>query len=56
MVFALLTIIVFSAIADCSGMLGDRLRKNPHFANTLRLLTSAVLIGLGVHLALSGRQ
>jgi threonine/homoserine/homoserine lactone efflux protein len=56
LVFALLSVVVFSAIALFSGILGDRLSKNPRFANALRWLTGCVLVGLGVRLALSGRQ
>jgi threonine/homoserine/homoserine lactone efflux protein len=54
--FALLSVIVFSAIALFSGFFGDRLSKSPRFANVLQGLTGCVLIGLGVRLALSGRQ
>jgi threonine/homoserine/homoserine lactone efflux protein len=54
--FALLSVIVFSAIALFSGVLGDRLSSNPRFTNVLRWLTGCVLVGLGVRLALSGRQ
>ena len=56
LIFALLSVIVFSAIALLSGALGDRLSRNPRFANALRWLTGCVLVGLGVRLALSGRQ
>jgi threonine/homoserine/homoserine lactone efflux protein len=56
LVFALLSVIVFSAIALFSGILGERLKKTSWLANTLQWLTSCVLIGLGVRLALSGRQ
>lgn len=54
LIFALLSVVVFSAIALLSGTLGDRLSKNPHFAHALRWLTSCVLIGLGIRLALYG--
>jgi threonine/homoserine/homoserine lactone efflux protein len=54
--FALLSVIVFSAIALFSGFFGDRLSKSPRFANVLQGLTGCVLIGLGVRLALSVRQ
>ncbi len=54
--FALLSVIVFSAIAIFSGTLGDRLSKNPRYATALQWLTGSVLVGLGVRLALSGRQ
>ena len=56
LIFALLSVVVFSAIALFSGILGDRLSKNLHFANALRWLTGCVLVGLGVRLVLSGRQ
>jgi threonine/homoserine/homoserine lactone efflux protein len=56
LVFALLSVIVFSALALFSGVLGDRLNKNPRLANVLQWLTGCVLIGLGIRLALSGRQ
>jgi threonine/homoserine/homoserine lactone efflux protein len=56
LIFALISVIVFSAVALFSGALGDRLSRNPHFTNALRWLTGCVLVGLGVRLALSGRQ
>jgi threonine/homoserine/homoserine lactone efflux protein len=56
LIFALLSLVVFSAIALFSGLLGDRLSQNPRFVNTLRWLTGCVLVGLGLRLALSGRQ
>ena len=56
LIFALLSLAVFSAIALSASILGDRLIRNPRFANALRWLTSCVLVGLGVRLALSGRQ
>lgn len=56
LIFALLSVIVFSAIALFSGVLGDRLSKNPRFATALRWLTGCVLVGLGVRLGLSGRE
>ena len=56
LIFAILSVVIFSAIALFSGILGDRLSRNPRFATTLQWLTGCVLIGLGVRLALSGRQ
>jgi len=56
LIFALLSVVVFSAIALFSGILGERLSRNPRFANALQLSTGCVLVGLGVRLALSGRQ
>ena len=54
--FALLSLAVFSAIALCASILGDRLSRNPYFANALRWLPGGMRGGLGGHLALSGRQ
>jgi threonine/homoserine/homoserine lactone efflux protein len=56
LIFALLSVIVFSAIALFSGLFGDKLSKSPRFANVLQGLTGSVLIGLGVRLVLSGHQ
>jgi threonine/homoserine/homoserine lactone efflux protein len=56
LVFALLSVVVFSAIALFSGAVGDRLSRNPRFATALQWSTGFVLVGLGVRLALSGRQ
>jgi threonine/homoserine/homoserine lactone efflux protein len=55
LLFALLSLVIFSAIALFSGILGDRLNKNPHFANALRWLTGCVLLSLGVRLAFSAQ-
>jgi threonine/homoserine/homoserine lactone efflux protein len=56
LLFALLSFAVFSAIALSASILGDRLSRNPCFADALRWLTGCMLVGLGVRLALSGRQ
>ena len=56
LVFALLSVVIFSAIALFSGVVGDRLSRNPRFATALQWSTGFVLVGLGVRLALSGRQ
>ena len=56
LIFALLSVVIFSTIALFSGTLGDRLSRNPRFASVLQWLTGCVLVGLGVRLALSGRQ
>jgi threonine/homoserine/homoserine lactone efflux protein len=56
LIFAILSVIVFSAIALFSGFFSDRLSKSPRFANVLQGLTGSVLIGLGVRLVLSGHQ
>ena len=55
LIFALLSVVVFSAIALFSGILGDRLSSNPRFATALQWLTGCVLVGLGARLALSER-
>jgi threonine/homoserine/homoserine lactone efflux protein len=49
-------VVIFSAIALFSGILGDRLSKNPRFASALQWLTGCVLVGLGARLAFSGSQ
>jgi threonine/homoserine/homoserine lactone efflux protein len=56
LIFAFLSLAVFSAIALSASILGDRLSRNPRFANALRWLTGCILVGLGVRLALYGRQ
>ena len=56
LVFALLSVVIFSAIALFSGVVGDRLSRSPRFATALQWSTAFVLVGLGVRLALSGRQ
>jgi threonine/homoserine/homoserine lactone efflux protein len=56
MIFALLSVLVFSTFALFSGLLGDRLSSNPRYASALRWLTGCVLISLGLRLALSGRH
>ncbi len=56
LVFALLSVVVFSGIALFSGVLGDRLSRNPRYATALRWLTGCVLVGLGLRLAFSGRH
>lgn len=56
LVFALLSVVIFSAIALFSGVVGDRLSRNPRFTTALQWSTAFVLVGLGVRLALSGRQ
>ncbi len=55
LIFALLSLVIFSAIALFSSILGNRLSRNPRFANALRWLTGCVLVGLGVRLAFSER-
>lgn len=55
LIFTLLSLIIFSAIALFSSILGDRLSRNPRFTSSLRWLTGCVLVGLGARLAFSER-
>ncbi len=54
--FALLTWVIFSAIALFSGTLGAWLRTRPKLAGGLGWLTGGVLVGLGLRIALSDRR
>jgi threonine/homoserine/homoserine lactone efflux protein len=54
LIFALLSVVVFSAIALFSGIVGDRLSRSPRLATALQWLTGCVFAGLGVRLGLSG--
>ncbi len=56
LVFALLTLAIFSAIAVFSGTVGLWLRARPTFADGLSWLTGGVLILLGLRLALQERR
>ena len=56
LVFALLTLAIFSAIAVFSGTVGVWLRDRPKFATGLGWLTGGVLILLGLRLALQERR
>ena len=56
LVFALLTLAIFSAIAVFSGTVGSWLRARPTFADGLSWLTGGVLILLGFRLALQERR
>jgi threonine/homoserine/homoserine lactone efflux protein len=56
LVFALLTLAIFSAIAVFSGTVGVWLRARPKFADGLGWLTGGVLILLGLRLALQERR
>jgi threonine/homoserine/homoserine lactone efflux protein len=56
LVFALLTLAIFSAIAVFSGTVGVWLRDRPKFADGLGWLTGGVLILLGLRLALQERR
>ncbi|HEX2108554.1 MAG TPA: LysE family translocator [Rubrobacteraceae bacterium] len=54
LIFALLSVVVFSAIALFSGIVGDRLSRSPRLVTALQWLTGCVFAGLGVRLGLSG--
>ncbi len=54
--FALLTWVIFSAIALLSGSVGGYLRSRPRVAGGLGWLTGSVLICLGLRLALPERR
>ena len=54
--FALLTLLIFGALALFSGTIGSWLRTRPKLAGGLRWLTGGVLIGLGLRLALQDRR
>jgi threonine/homoserine/homoserine lactone efflux protein len=56
LIFALLSLAVFSAIALFSGALGDRLSRNPRYTSALRWLTGSILVGLGLRLVLLERR
>lgn len=56
LLFALLALVVTSAIALFSGALGDWIGSRPAFAGALRWFTGSVLVGLGLRLALTDRR
>lgn len=56
LLFALLTLVMFSLIAGFSGALGSWLRRRPRAANGLSWLTGGVLVSLGLRLAWPERQ
>ena len=56
LIFALLTLAIFGALALFSGSIGSWLGTRPGFAGWLGWLTGGVLIGLGLRLALQDRR
>ena len=56
LIFALLTLALFCALALFSGTASSWLRTRPKFAAGLGWLTGGVLISLGLRLALQDRQ
>lgn len=55
LIFMLTTLIVFSCIGIAGSFLSSKLQKNPKIVKYMNLLTSFVLLSLGVKLALSQR-
>jgi threonine/homoserine/homoserine lactone efflux protein len=55
LLFALLTLTIFCALALFSGTVGSWLRGRPKFAGWLGSLTGSVMILLGLRLALQDR-
>jgi threonine/homoserine/homoserine lactone efflux protein len=56
LLYTLLALVVYGAIAYFSGSLGNRLATSPRFSNALRWLTGSVLVSLGLRLAFSDRR
>ena len=54
-IFMALTIIVFSSIGIAGNLLSKRLLEKPNIVKYMNVLTSFVLVGLGIKLALSQR-
>lgn len=54
-IFMLMTIIVFSSIGIAGNLLSSKLLENPNIVKYMNILTSFVLISLGIKLALSQR-
>jgi len=55
LIFMALTIVVFSSIGVAGNLLSSRLQENPSIVKIMNLLTSFVLGGLAIKLALSSR-
>ncbi len=54
-IFMIMTVIVFSSIGIAANMLSVKLQKNPSIVKVMNILTSTVLVALGIKLALSQR-
>ena len=54
-IFMIMTVIVFSSIGIAANLLSSKLQKNPNIVKYMNILTSTVLVGLGIKLALSQR-
>jgi len=55
LVFMLMTIVVFSSIGVAGNMLSSKLLEKPNIVKYMNILTSFVLVSLGLKLALSSR-
>ena len=51
----LMTIVVFSSIGVAGNMLSSKLLEKPNIVKYMNILTSFVLVSLGLKLALSSR-
>ena len=54
-IFMIMTVIVFSSIGIAANMLSSKLLQKPSIVKYMNILTSFVLVGLGLKLALSQR-
>jgi len=54
-IFMIMTVIVFSSIGIAANLLSSKLQKNPSIVKVMNILTSTVLVALGIKLALSSR-
>jgi len=54
-IFMITTVIVFSSIGIAANVLSSRLQSNPKIVKYMNIMTSTVLVGLGIKLALSQR-
>jgi threonine/homoserine/homoserine lactone efflux protein len=54
-VFMIMTVVVFSSIGIAANLLSSKLQSNPNIVKYMNILTSMVLVGLGIKLALSQR-
>lgn len=54
--FTTLCLLLYGAVALSSGVLGDRFRRTPRFADALRWVSGSVLVALGIRLVLPERR
>ncbi|WP_122893766.1 LysE family translocator [Arcobacter peruensis] len=54
-IFMIMTVIVFSSIGIAANLLSSKLQKNPSIVKVMNILTSTILVALGIKLALSSR-